>query len=99
MSFDDTNTLPSSVTFFMSQLHCGTIQTIDYWDLGELLAGEIWSDTVVVWLGAKGEREEGEYKRRTFFIDTMKTTFSTEYLTLFIKNKMPGYVFRGFLCP
>jgi hypothetical protein len=63
MSYDDTNTLPSSVTFFMSQLHCGTIQTIDYWDLGELLAGEIWSDTVVVW---RGKEKKGNIRGEHF---------------------------------
>jgi len=63
MSYDDTNTLPTSVTFFMSQLHCGTIQTIDYWDLGELLAGEIWSDTVVVW---RGKEKKGNIRGEHF---------------------------------
>ena len=96
MPFDDTNTVP--LLYYLLHESVALWHDSDHRLLGfgELLAGEIWSDTVVVWRGATGEREEGEYKRKTFFTDTMKTTFSTEYLTLFIKNKRRVMSSEGF---
>ncbi len=69
MPFDDTNTVP--LLYYLLHESVALWHDSDHRLLGfgELLAGEIWSDTVVVWLGSGGKggkRRRGILKENIF---------------------------------
>ncbi len=63
MSFDDTNTLPLLYYFLRESVALWHDSDHRLLGFGELLAGEIWSDTVVVWLG---KEKKGNIKGEHF---------------------------------